>query len=138
MTPVIDIVFLLIIFFMIVCQFIVAENFLVAVPDDISSGRQSEDLDDKTTTVTVMLSDGGVSYAVGSQVVAFSGSEIIAEVIAAAIDRQLTNLPVDRRVVALRIDKEVVFRDSQHAIAGISDSSATDIKLSVIRQKTFD
>jgi biopolymer transport protein ExbD len=137
MTPVIDIVFLLIIFFMIVCQFIAAENFQVTVPDDISAGQQSDELDDKTTTVTVMLSDDGVSYAVGSEVIVFSDGEIIAEVIAAAIDRQLTNLPIDRRVVALRVDKQVVFKDSQHAIAGISGSSATDIKLSVIRQKMF-
>ncbi len=33
MTPIIDIVFLLIIFFLVVCQFIEAENFPVAVPD---------------------------------------------------------------------------------------------------------
>ncbi len=138
MTPVIDIVFLLIIFFMIVCQFIVAENFHVRVPDDISSGLRSDDLEDKTTTVTVMLSGGGVSYAVGSEVIAFSQGEIIAEVIAKAIDRQLTNLPMDRRVVALRVDRGVVFKDSQHAIAGISDSSATDIKLSVIREKQLE
>jgi biopolymer transport protein ExbD len=137
-TPVIDIVFLLIIFFMIVCQFIVAENFSVSVPDDIASGQRSEDQDEKTTTVTVMLvADGGVSYAVGSEVVAISGRERISESIAAAIDRQLVNLPQDRRIVILRVDKEVVFKDSQYAISGISESSATDIKLSVIRQKMF-
>ena len=73
MTPVIDIVFLLIIFFMIVCQFIVAENFSVSVPDDIASGQRSVDQDEKTTMVTVMPSvDGGVSYAVGAEVVASS------------------------------------------------------------------
>jgi biopolymer transport protein ExbD len=136
MTPVIDIVFLLIIFFMIVCQFIVAENFSVSVPDDIASGQRSVDQDEKTTTVTVMPSgDGGVSYAVGAEVVASSGGEEISESIAAAIDRQLVNLPEDRRVVGLRVDKGVVFKDSQYAISGISESSATDIKLSVIRQK---
>ena len=139
MTPVIDIVFLLIIFFMIVCQFIVAENFMVRVPDDISSGQRSEDLDVKTTTVTVMGGDdGGVSYAVGAEVVAYSGGERISESIAAAIDRQLDNLPEESRVVGLRVDKGIVFKDSQHAIAGISESSATDIKLSVIRQKMFE
>lgn len=135
-TPVIDIVFLLIIFFMIVCQFIVAENFSVSVPDDIASGQRSEDKDEKTTTVTVIPSeDGGVSYAVGAEVVASSGSKDISESISAAIDRQLVNLPKDRRIVGLRVDKGVVFKDSQYAISGISQSSATNIKLSVIRQK---
>lgn len=137
-TAVIDIVFLLVIFFMIVCQFIVAENFSVSVPDDISSAQLSEDQKDKTTTVTVMPDGGGgVSYAVGSEIVAYSGGGQIIESIAAAIDRQLGNLPENRRVVGLRIDKEVVFKDSQYAIAGISSSSATDIKLSVIRKKVF-
>lgn len=136
MTPVIDIVFLLIIFFMIVCQFIVAENFLVSVPDDISSGQRSEDQEEKTTTVSVILTDGGgVSYAVGSEVVAFSDDGGISETISAAIDRQLANLSKERRVVGLRVDREVVFKDSQYAIAGISESSATDISLSVFRQK---
>ena len=36
MTPVIDVVFLLIIFFMLVCQFIVAERFRVQVPKILS------------------------------------------------------------------------------------------------------
>ena len=135
-TAVIDIVFLLIIFFMIVCQFIVAENFSVNVPDDIASGQQSEDQDEKTTTVTVMPeAGGGVSYAVGSEIVSSSGGEGISGAIAAAIDRQLVNLPEDRRIVGLRVDKDVVFKDSRHAISGISQSSATDIKLSVIRRK---
>jgi biopolymer transport protein ExbD len=139
MTPMIDIVFLLVIFFMIVCQFIVAENFQVSVPDDISSGQRSIEQDEKTTTVTVMLADGGgVSYAVGSEIVASSGGEQISDSIAAAINRQLTNLPEERRVVGLRVDKGVVFKDSQYAIAGISESSATDIKLSVIRLAVSD
>jgi len=137
-TPVIDIVFLLVIFFMIVCQFIVAENFMVRVPDDISSGLRSEDHDAKITTVTVMgVDDGGVSYAVGSEIVAHSGSEHISESISEAIDRQFVHIPEDMRVVGLRVDKEIVFKDSQYAIAGISESSATDIKLSVIRKKMF-
>ncbi len=34
MTPMIDIVFLLIIFFMLICQFIVQDNYRLVVPDD--------------------------------------------------------------------------------------------------------
>ena len=42
MTPIIDVVFLLIIFFMLVCQFIAAEQFQVEVPDQISSAQKTE------------------------------------------------------------------------------------------------
>jgi len=136
MTPVIDIVFLLIIFFMIVCQFIVAENFQVDVPNDISSAQRSQQDDQKTTTVTVMADEKGqIAYAVGSQIIALSAKETVEDQITAEIDIQLTNLPEQKRVVALRIDKDIPFKDSRSALAGIAQSTATDIKLSVITQK---
>lgn len=137
MTPIIDIVFLLIIFFMLVCKFIVAENFQVTVPDDISSAQSPQrSTTDKMTTVTVMFDeDGSVSYAVGSEIVAYPHDGDIASTIAAHIDTQLYNLSPDRRVITLRIDKDIPYIDSQHAIAGISQSSATDIKLAAIKEK---
>ena len=39
MTPIIDVVFLLIIFFMLVAQFIVAEQYKVSVPDQIKTAQ---------------------------------------------------------------------------------------------------
>lgn len=135
MTPIIDIVFLLIIFFLLVCQFIVAENFDVTVPDDITSAQPAPAADQQMTTVTVMPADtGGALYAVGSEIIASSGRNI-SYAIAGEIDTQLQHLPRERRVVCLRIDKDICFRDSQYALAGISQSSATDMKLAVTKQK---
>ena len=76
-----------------------------------------------------------VVYAVGSEKVAAGMTCDISYAIAAEIDRQLQNLPPERRVICLRIDKDICFRDSQHALAGISRSSATDIQLAAIKQK---
>ncbi len=136
LTPVIDIVFLLIIFFMLVCQFIVAENFEVAVPDDISSAKPAVTDGQQMTTVTVMFNEAGKpAYAVGAEKIE-AGDGKISEAIAAQIDRQLQRLPVERRVVCLRMDKGIIFRNAQHALTGISLSSATDIKLAVSKQKT--
>ena len=136
MTPVIDIVFLLIIFFLLVCQFIVAENFEVAVPDDISSARPGKAADEQVTTVTVMFTEGvQVGYAVGAEKIAASSGDRISSAIADEIDRQLRHLPRERRAVCLRIDKDICFRDSQYALAGISRSTATDMKLAVTKQK---
>ena len=136
MTGIIDIVFLLIIFFMLVCQFIVAENFDVDVPDDISSARPGRSNAEQMTTVTVMNDAAeGVIYAVGSEKIsAHIGSEISVS-IAGEIDKQLRNLPLSKRIVSLRIDKDIAYRYSQHALAGISQSTATDIKLAVTKQK---
>ncbi|MHC4722350.1 MAG: ExbD/TolR family protein [Planctomycetota bacterium] len=136
MTPIIDIVFLLIIFFLLVCQFIVAENFDVTVPDDISSAQPAPAADQQVTTVTVMSADrGGAVYAVGSEIIAADSAEDISYAIAGEIDMQLQHLPYERRVVCLRIDKDICFGDSQYALAGISQSSATDMKLAVTKQK---
>lgn len=135
MTPIIDIVFLLIIFFLLVCQFIVAENFDVTVPDDISSAQPAP-ADQQMTTVTVMPADaGGALYAVGSEIIAAPSGRDISYAIAGEIDTQLQHLPRERRVVCLRIDKDICFRDSQYALAGISRSTATDMKLAVTKQK---
>ncbi len=137
LTPVIDIVFLLIIFFMLVCQFIVAENFEVAVPDDISSARPTEASGEQMTTVTVMFNESNkAAYAVGAEKIEPNDGEI-SDAIAAQIDSQLQTLPAERRVVCLRMDKGITFRNAQHALAGISLSSATEIKLTVSKQKTI-
>jgi len=136
MAAIIDIVFLLIIFFMLVCQFIAAENFQVAVPDDIDSADHSELSAEQTTTVTVMFDKaGGVSYAVGAEKIDDSGTAGICSAISEAIDKQLQNLPIERRVVCLRIDKDICYSYSQYALAGIDQSSATDIKLAVMKEK---
>ena len=136
MTPFIDIVFLLIIFFLLVCRFIVAENFEVTVPDDITSARPAPAADRQITTVTVMSTDTGRPiYAVGSEIIAAPSQGGISDAIAREIDTQLQHLRRDKRVVCLRIDKDICFRHSQYALAGISQSSATDIKLAVTKQK---
>jgi len=134
MTPIIDIVFLLMVFFMLVCQFIVAENFDVSVPDDITSAQQDQDSDMPNTTVTVMFDGSGdVVYAVGSEriVSAENSLEDISVAIAAKIDRRMQNSPSGHRIVNLRIDKDIPYHQSQYALVGISRSAATDIKLAV-------
>ena len=136
MTPIIDIVFLLIIFFLLVCQFIVAENFDVTVPDDISSAQPAPPADQQITTVTVMPTGSNRPvYAVGSEIIAAESAPDVSYAIADEIDTQLQHLPYERRVVCLRIDKDICFRHSQYALAGISQSSATDMKLAVTKQK---
>ena len=136
MTPVIDIVFLLIIFFMLVCQYIAAENFEVTVPDEISSGKDDKKADLKqTVTVTVMTGeDGKISYAVVSEILEADLQDIQA-MIANTIDTQLQDIEPSQRIVVFRNDKEVLFRHSKLALAGISQSSAAKVKWAVIREK---
>jgi biopolymer transport protein ExbD len=133
MTPIIDVVFLLIIFFMLVCQFIVAENFDVTVPDDISSAHDERDADEKLTTVTIMRQENGrIAYAVGSERFD-SSTKGLTEKIAKRIDAQLNQPGVNEKIVSVRIDKDIEYRFSQYALAAISKSSATKIKMAVTK-----
>lgn len=138
MTPIIDIVFLLMVFFMLVCQFIVAENFDVNVPDDIASAQEDHDQDLPNTTVTVMFDGSGdVVYAVGSELIvsAENSLENISVSIAEMIDLRMQDVPSAEKIVNLRIDRDIPYRQSQYALEGISRSAATDIKLAVTKQK---
>ncbi len=134
MTPIIDIVFLLIIFFLVVCQFIEAENFPVTVPDGCEFAQSDSEPGAQVTTVTVMKTDKGkITFAVGPEKIPASGYTSIVERLAELIDVRLRGLPPERRVVTLRIDKGICFGEAQYALAAVAQSSATDIQLAVSR-----
>jgi len=136
MTPIIDIVFLLIIFFLVVCQFIDAENFPVVVPDGCEFAQSEPEPVVQVTTVTVMkTAEERSCFAVGSEKIAASSYADVVERIAELIDVRLKDLPADGRVVTLRIDKDVCFAEAQYALAGVAASSATDIQLAALRRK---
>jgi len=134
MTPIIDIVFLLIIFFLVVCQFIEAENFPVTVPDGCEFAQSGSEPGVQVTTVTVMKTTGEkVDFAVGSEKISASDYAGIVDKLAELIDVRLRDLPPERRVVTLRIDKGICFGEAQYALAAVAQSSATDIQLAVSR-----
>ncbi len=139
MTPIIDIVFLLIIFFLVVCQFIEAENFPVAVPDDCQFAQSNPEPGAQVTTVTVMKTTAERSiFAVGSEKISALSYADVVEEISRLVDICLRDLPPDHRVVTLRIDRDVCFAEAQYALAGVAASSATDIQLAALKDKRAD
>jgi biopolymer transport protein ExbD len=139
MTPIIDVVFLLIIFFLIVCQFIEAENFPIAVPDGCEFAQNEPEARAQQITVTVMKTAKGRScFAVGSEEIAASSYAGVVEAVAGSIDVRLKELPPEGRVVTLRIDKDVCFSEAQYALAGVAASNATDIQLAALKNKRTD
>ena len=136
MTPIIDIVFLLIIFFLVVCKFIEAENFPVNVPDNCNYAQSATESQSGLTTVTVMKTgDEEVGFAVGSQRVTASSRLALVEELADLIDVRLKDSPAGRKIVTLRIDKDIYFSQAQYALAAIAASSATDVQLATMKQK---
>ena len=136
MTPIIDIVFLLIIFFLVICRFIEAENFPVAVPDGCEFAQNKEDSLADLTTITVMKAGNDKSdFAVGSEKITEAGYSRIVEKLAELIDIRLKDIPQRRRVVTLRIDKDVCFDHAQYALAGVAASCAKDVRLATLKDK---
>jgi biopolymer transport protein ExbD len=135
-TPIIDIVFLLIIFFLVVCQFIEAGNFPVAVPDECRFAESDLERKSRVTTVTaIKTAEERTDFAVGAEKIAGVNYADIVEKLAELIDVRLKDLPTDDRIVILRIDKDVPFAQAQYALAGVAASSATDIQLAVLKDK---
>jgi biopolymer transport protein ExbD len=136
MTPVIDIVFQLIIFFALVFKFIEAENFPVVVPDNCQFAQAPLDSQSAATTVTVIKNDGATSdFAVGSEKVAVSNYREVPAKLADLLDQRLKQLPSNNKTVTLRIDKDVPYSQAQFALAGIAKSNANDIRLAVIKEQ---
>jgi len=136
MTPIIDIVFLLIIFFLVVCQFIEAENFPVSVPDECRFAESDLEHKSQVTTVTaIRTTEERTYFAVGAEKIAGANYADIVEKLTELIDVRLKDLPAENRVVILRIDKDVPFYHAQYALAGVAASSARDIQLAVLKDK---
>jgi biopolymer transport protein ExbD len=133
-TAIIDIVFLLIIFFLVVCRFIEAENFPVSVPDNCDFA-QKQPRRGQVTTVTVMKTETGVpQFAVGPELLAATDYPAMTRQMAERLNAQLKDLPEKQRVVILRIDKDIRYADAQHVLAAVAASNAKDIQLATISE----
>jgi hypothetical protein len=47
-------------------------------------------------------------------------------------------LPTDKRVVTLRIDKDIPYAEAQYALAAVAKSTATDIRLAAIKDNQIN
>jgi len=140
MIPLIDIIFLLIIFFLVVCRFIEAENFSVAVPDRCRYAQTAAPDKPAMTTVSVMkTSNQETVFAVGSEIVAGSdGGTGLVEQLVRLIDSRLSGLDSAQKVVTLRIDRDVCFSEAQYALAAVAGSIATDVQMAAFKDKCPD
>ena len=132
MIPTIDILFQLVIFFMLACQFAVIEQFPISVPDECSFAMASGSDERAITMVTLMKSPsaGGIELAVGAdKKIATEGGAMMATEIAELVNEKRN------RVVCLRIAKDIPFEQSQYALKGVAQSAATDIQMSVLKEK---
>lgn len=133
MTPIIDVVFLLIIFFMLVCQFMAAETFQVQVPDQIESAQPNASPEHLPLTITVMASpEGKAVYAVDSAKLGIVEGADLADLIQLEIDRTLSEKGTLGKTVRLRCDKSITFGEVKYVLSGISKSHADTLDWAVL------
>ena len=150
-----------IIFFMLICQFIVQENYKLVVPDDCVNAIVTEQLDSGAITVSVFpkpfadeqptdlpagsdadVPSGSVLYAVRSHQFDPSDSRyqqnpdlLIAEMtehIAAEAGRKTAPL------VHLRADKDLTYGDVQQALMALAGAQITRVQLAAFRGEQQD
>lgn len=133
MTPIIDVVFLLIIFFMLVAQFIVAEQYKVSVPDEIKTAHAQDAENDRPLTITVMGNpQQGITCAVGSEKLAVVGGEDMKMLIVSSINDYLAKNKQADKTVRLRCDRSVPFGQVKYILSGISQSRAENLDWAVL------
>ena len=133
LTPIIDMVFLLIIFLVIVYQGIDAENFQLDVPGYCTYAETDKD-EKSPATISIFpdLSNGTITFAVGSEKCPFQQPSDIVNWLVSHINKETTEKNLT--TLRLRIDKTVKFRNAQLALAAAAKSNATDLEISTIKQ----
>jgi biopolymer transport protein ExbD len=145
MIPTIDILFQLVIFFVLACRFAVVEQFPVPVPDKCASAKPQPEDQRNIVTVTVMKAadSEGIECAVGAEKLPEAQGRELAIRITEKLNEKLgtsgditvgatSGRPLSR-IVCLRIAKDVPFGQSQYALAAVAASSATDIQMAVLK-----
>ena len=133
MTPIIDVVFLLIIFFMLVAQFIAADQYRVSVPDKIKTAHNQDAEKDRPLTITVMADpQRGMTCIMGGQKLDAVAGKDMKMLIASSINDYLAKNKPDDKTVRLRCDRAVPFGQVKYILAGISQSRAENLDWAVL------
>jgi len=135
--PFVDILFLLIVFFSLMGQLLETEAPAVLLPDGCDFAVAEDQMGAQVATVTLTRNEQGRSdFAVGAEKVTGADYEEISGRLAGLIDSCLKDLPADKRIVTLRIDKDIPYAEAQYALAAVAKSTATDIRLAAIKDST--
>ena len=147
MTPMIDVVFLLIIFFMLVCQFITQENYQLVIPDDCPAVLVPDRLDHNAVTVSALpnprMSQSSqpapVIYAVRSQQFDPQSRDYRTQpdrLLADMADRITTEAARKTDpLVHLRAHRDLTYRDVQPTLLALARAGITRVQLAAFRSE---
>lgn len=147
MTAMIDVVFLLIIFFMLICQFIVQENYRLTIPDDCSNAvkpKQSEQgiitlsvfpkskktagtehSQAETTSVPAIYAVRAMQFDPQNEMYRQNTAKLVND-IAEQLKKELVRK--NQSVVYLRVDKELEYLQVQKALMALAMAQVKNVR----------
>lgn len=125
-TPMIDVVFLLIIFFLVASYFIRSEHARpVSLPQ--TPGGQPDAADNRPHLTVTIEPDG--RYSIGGQLL--SQDSVVQRI--QALAQSPETLPNERGQVRIRADRTARFAEVRQLIEGCADSQITSIRFAVVQ-----
>lgn len=136
MTPVIDIVFLLIVFFVVVFQFIGTEDSAVQLPEGCEFAESIDENQIFPASITMRRTDmGEIGFSVSGQKIETDDKDLLVRSAKTVLNESLKASADSERFVVLRIDKDICFGDAQYALAATAESSATGLRLATLNEE---
>ena len=134
MTPFIDIIFLLILFFVMVFEFIDPDD-KVTVPDNCVFAKENEPEKSLLPVISVFeMKEDEYFFAVDSKQLDGDG-DLLVDQMGRLIDQRLEGVSADKRIVTLNIDKDVPFSRAKYALAAAAKSSAEKIRIAAFKEE---
>ena len=136
MIPTIDILFQLVIFFMLACQFAVMEQFPIPLPDNCASADTSTK-NDNTIAVSLLPSKvkNEFTLAVGAEKIATGDGKELAEQLLFTLDKRASVSPSSEMVISLRLPKDLPFEHAKHILEAIAaNEKVARVQMAVLRE----
>lgn len=132
-TPIIDIVFLLIIFFLLVCRFIETEPQDVNLPRACDSAELLEGKPSPVVLAMIKSGDTVKTYLNGKEI-SLTGNAPPLSAVSSRINTLVKESAPGQEIATLKIDKRVTCRRFKYALQAIAESNVEDIRLAVIKK----
>jgi len=137
MIPTIDILFQLVIFFMLACQFAVVEQFPISLPENCANASTAPNANTIPLTMIAAGQKGEYELAVGAEKIGTGESAELADKLTGYLDTHLAGAKSADVTINLRLPKNLPYKDAQNILVAVSQSPAKNIQMSVLRETDF-
>ena len=135
-TPIIDIVFLLMIFFVVVSRFIETNSLGIKTPDLCDFANSKKTVSPASAILSIASSPpGDVSFFIDSQKIQAESTQDFQLTLTSKINEKIQTSPNKDHTIVFKADQDAIFEDIELGLLALSQSNAEKVKLAVQKQK---